>query len=144
MNSLLVFQSILWKWVNRMADYWILFSVYLSIIIFIPIYSFKRKKKLKRMEATMLLLLMLGASGFFLYLLSDFMAVIQHQFITYEGECQIEFHEGKHSGFYAIFDDKSIDFRNSIFPGIKEGEYHCEVRYYPHTEIGYSLKLSDL
>ncbi|MDN3450351.1 hypothetical protein QMA09_09120 [Planococcus sp. APC 3906] len=73
----------------------------------------------------------------------DLPAVIAKEPSRYEGACEIVMEELEEDVFTveAMFDDTWAEYEHDQVPLIKEGDYYCEVDYYPGSSIGTSLKL---
>lgn len=73
----------------------------------------------------------------------DLPAVIAKEPSRYEGACEIVMEELEEDVFTveAMFDDTWAEYEHDQVPLIKEGDYYCEVDFYPGSSIGTSLKL---
>lgn len=110
-------------------------------------YILKKKKKngdpyktpLKDILIVAFFILLSGS--LFIYSLLDLPNVLADKTKKYQGNCEIVIFDittGGHTE--ANFEKHSITFPKN-YQGVEEGNYYCEVEYYPRTEQGKSLKL---
>ncbi|WP_229754411.1 hypothetical protein [Fictibacillus barbaricus] len=81
-------------------------------------------------------------SGFlFVYSLLDLPNVLANKTKQYKGDCEIIIFDITRGGHTEVnFGKNSVMFPQD-YQGIEEGNYYCEVEYYPRTEQGKSLEL---
>jgi hypothetical protein len=73
--------------------------------------------------------------------LLDLPNVLTDKTKKYIGKCEIVTFDTTRGGYSeANFGKHSISFPKG-YQGIEEGDYYCEVEYYPRTEQGKSLKV---
>lgn len=83
-------------------------------------------------------------SGYlFVIHLLDLPDVLANRTEQYEGDCSVSSLESRGSSYTMVhFGDYKITYPLN-YNGAQDGNYYCEVTYYPHTETGISLKLYD-
>ena len=116
-------------------------STYLWLIL-------KRKRKdgnsykIPIKDSLIIALLTLFFGSLFIYYLLDLPNVLSHRTNEYKGNCDIVIFDNIKGGGHgeANFGKHSITFPKN-YQGIEEGNYYCEVEYYPRSELGKSLKL---
>ncbi|WP_367752422.1 hypothetical protein [Ammoniphilus sp. 3BR4] len=81
------------------------------------------------------------SGSLFVHFLTDLPNVLADKTERYEGNCEIVIFSGRGGRLEANFEDRSIIFPTQDYRKAEEGNYYCEVEYYPRTEQGKSLKL---
>jgi len=81
------------------------------------------------------------SGSLFIYSLLDLPNVLADKTNKYQGNCEIVIFDITRGGHTeANFGKHSVTFPKN-YQGVEEGNYYCEVEYYPRTEQGISLKL---
>ena len=95
-------------------------------------------------ESLIIIFFILLSDSMFIYSLVDLPNVLAGKTKIYKGKCEIVIFDITRGGFTeANFGKQSITFPKN-YQGIVEGNYYCEVEYYPHTKQGKSLKVYQL
>lgn len=108
------------------------------------VWSFKRKdenghaKKLTMEEGLLLTPLTLLAGGVLVFHLLDLPNVLLKNTEHYKGHCEIDIFDDEKMNSSVEIGSRSIMYDVN---GYKEGNYYCEIEYYPVTEIGKSLNV---
>ena len=124
----------------------------LSLVFFAGVsayllHLFKLKKqsgdayKLPIKDCLVLVFFILLSGSLFIYSLLDLPNILADKTKQYKGNCEIAVFDLTKGGHTEVnFREHSIMF-SEINQSIKEGNYYCEVKYYPRTEQGKSLKI---
>ncbi|NHM30711.1 hypothetical protein [Neobacillus terrae] len=133
-----------------MARYYAMLLISLFILLisvvslwFIFTEKWKRGRRYKipfKQTAGSLFGLLAGGLLFTIFV-PDLPDVIHHRPTYYEGMCEIDKETGKHAHLEAWFGDHAIWFDIYEYDKVREGQYYCKVKYYPHSDEGESLRL---
>lgn len=135
-------------------QYYLVLSLTFILTMFWVFYFWRMlRRNTKRRFAFHIVFFRYGIPGLLLFIFGvtfvsyaiDLPAVLAKNPTHYEGDCKIikEEIEDEVFAIEAEFDDSWAEFEQNQYPRIKEGNYYCEVDYYPGCSIGTNLKLYD-
>lgn len=106
------------------------------------IYTEKKENgKIPIMKTLGAIIGLLVGGFFFIITVPDLPAVVLHHTAKYEGKCEIDKFSGKDEHVEADFGEHSIWFDADQYDKVRAGSYYCKVEYYPHSEVGDTLRL---
>lgn len=126
------------------------FTLIITVLIFVGclfglLYLLKKRKqkqsKMRLKEEGIVIGYFLLLSGAFMsFYLLELPNVLNDRTELYEGRCEIYISSGRSGHMEANFGEHSISFPQNYID-VEEGNYYCEVEYYPVTETGKTLKV---
>jgi hypothetical protein len=110
-------------------------------------YVYRRKKKegdsykIDKENIVVISSFILLAGLIFVPSLMDLPNVLANKTEEHQGDCEVSLFDGRRTSYTLVhFENHKVTFPLN-YQGAKDGNFYCELAYYPNTETGASLKL---